>query len=92
MLADGTQATPHEFRQRDSQIGHAKDCATSAAEATLAEAATAEAGPLTSWTQSLRAHEVLPSGLQVSSVYASASLNCYRIHLWALGCLYIPPG
>ncbi|DBA70149.1 TPA: hypothetical protein ACH3X2_012201 [Trebouxia sp. C0005] len=66
VLADGTQATPHEFRQRDSQIGHAKDCATSAAEATLAEAATAEAGPLTSWTQSLRAHEVLPSGLQTS--------------------------
>ena len=47
MLPDGAQATPREFRQRDSQIGHAKDCATSAAEATSAEAATVEADVLT---------------------------------------------
>lgn len=68
MLPDGAQATPREFRQRDSQIGHAKDCATSAAEVTSAEAATVEAGVLTEWTQSLRAREVLPSAVQVSSI------------------------
>jgi len=92
VLADGTQATPHEFRQKNSQIGHTKDCVTAAAESTLAGAATAEAGALTNWTQSLRAREILPSGVQVSCIYASMLLKCYSTYLWALGCLYFPPG
>ncbi len=90
MLPDGTQATPREFRQGDSQIGHTKDCAR--AEATSAEAIKAQAGALTGWTQYLRAREVLPSSVEVSFIYASASLNCYSIYVWAQGRLYFPPG
>ncbi|KAL0048680.1 hypothetical protein WJX82_008571 [Trebouxia sp. C0006] len=91
VLPDGAQATPREFRQRDSQIGHAKDCATSAAEATSAEAATVEADVLTEWTQSLRAREVLPSAVQTSTrkpyLHAGAP-DEYQDH--PVNCMVVP--